>query len=71
MKILSWNIREAGRKDFKQQVRELIKNYNLDILFFMKTKVNSVRARVIIISTSYPNFPEVPPEGLSGELWVL
>lgn len=41
----AWNIRGVGRKSFKRQVRELIRDYNSDIT---------------IKSFNYPNFIEIP-----------
>lgn len=42
MKIIGWNIKEAGRKGFYSQVRHLnVKYKNLDIFVLMETKVNS------------------------------
>lgn len=50
MKILSWNICGAGRKGFKNQLKDRMKFYNLGIIIVMKTKVDSCKAQLIIKS---------------------
>lgn len=42
MKILSWNIRDAGRKGSNPQVSKIVITHNRDIIFLMETKVNSI-----------------------------
>lgn len=59
MKILNWNIRVAAHKGSIHQVRELIRNYHLDIL--METKINSIKANCIIKKFYYPYFIGIPP----------
>lgn len=48
MKILNWNIRGAGRKGFVQQVHELVRYYNPDILFFGNEYMTSVILKKLI-----------------------
>lgn len=38
MKILSWNIRGAGRQEKKGKIRKLLKERNVDIALFQETK---------------------------------
>lgn len=47
MKNPSWNLRGVGREGFIQEVRKLVNLYYPDILIFMKTKVNSIRAKKV------------------------
>lgn len=70
MKILTWNIRGAGRKGFVHQVCKLIKNYHLDILVLLETKVNLEKSNLIIKRFNYPYFVEIF-HGLLGGLWVI
>lgn len=63
MKILNWNIRGAGLKDFGHQVHW---NYHPDILVSVRTKVNSQRAKFIIKKFNCSHFVEIPPVGLGG-----
>lgn len=41
MKIFSWNIREDGRGGIKAQLKNLLIEYNPDIIILMETNVNS------------------------------
>lgn len=56
----------ADRKGFQNQAREFIRSYNPDILVFMETKIQSKREKIIIKNINYPNFVEIPLDGLSG-----
>lgn len=71
MKIVSWNVRGAGKKGFNSQVRYLISKYDLDILALVETRVNSNRAHKIIERINLPNFVEILPKGFSGGIWLL
>lgn len=42
----------------------------MGIFVFMETKINSQKANVFIKSL-YPNFIEIPPDGLAAGLWVI
>lgn len=64
MRILSRNISGVGRKGFKDQLRELIRNHNPDIIILMETKVTSEKAQTIIKNITFPNYTDVPPEGI-------
>lgn len=37
----------------------------------MKTEVNLEKDRTIIKSFHYPNFVDIPPDGLTRGLWIL
>lgn len=47
MRILSWNVRVAGQKDFKQELKALIQSHDPDILILMKTRINVGKALLI------------------------
>lgn len=71
MKIISWNVTIAGKKDFYSQVRYLLLKYDPDVFAFMETRVNSNRAYKIIEKINVPNSIEIPLEGFSGGIWLL
>lgn len=71
MKILSWNIRDAGRTGFKAQLVEIARSTKPDLILLLETKVHTDKASKIIKSLSYENSIEIPTEGLSGGIWLL
>lgn len=66
MRIISWNIRGAGREGFLAHIKHFIDCYKPEVLVLMETKINSLKARKIISKINFPNFVEIPPEGFSG-----
>lgn len=44
MKKLSWKVRSAGRKGFKNQIRFILSSYDPDITTLMETKISIDRA---------------------------
>lgn len=71
MKILSWNIRDAGRTGFKAQLVEIARSTKPDLILLLETKVHTDKASKIIKPLSYENSIEIPTEGLSGGIWLL
>lgn len=61
MKIISWNIRQAG-PCLKNKLNDLIKFHNSNILLLMETKVNSIKAQNIIKNLNIPNYVKIPYE---------
>lgn len=54
----------AGRKGFVNRYVKIVNLYHPDILFcFMKNKVNSARANVVITKFDFPFFIEITPIG--------
>ena len=41
MKIVAWNVRGPTHPNFVSQIRKVLKNVALDILFLSKTKINA------------------------------
>lgn len=66
MKILSWSVRGACQKRFKNQLNVLFKIHNLDIIVLMATKVSSNRGKNIDQLLKRPIFVEILPQGLPG-----
>lgn len=71
MKILSWNIRGAGKKGSLTQLKHVIDCNKPEVLVLMETRINSSKACKLISKTNFPNFVEIPPEGYSGGIWFL
>lgn len=74
MRIISWNVRVAGRKGFISQIKEIIriyKPYKPDIITLLETKVNSSRATKIIKKLNFNHYKEISPIGLMGGIWWL
>lgn len=40
VKLLSWHVRGAGRKGFKNQIRIILNSYDLDIVIIMEIKIS-------------------------------
>lgn len=59
MKIISWNVKGAGREVFYSPVKDFISRYNLNILVFMEARVNASRILKIINTINLPNFVEI------------
>lgn len=64
MKLISWNVSGAARKSFCGQVKIRMPKYNPDVIAFMETRLNSIRARKIIERLNWPKFVEIPPLSL-------
>lgn len=71
MRILSWNIRGAGRKGFLAQLKHLVSCYMPDVLVLMETKVASSKASNIISKINFLNSIEIVPEGYSARIWLF
>lgn len=68
MKIICWNVREAGRQGFYSQVSDLLTHHKHDILMRLKTRVNSNMVLAVIKRNNMSNFMEIPPVGFRG-IW--
>lgn len=55
-RVLIWNIRGSGRARFKNQVKDLMKIYNPNIVILMGTLVNTNRAQQVIHILDIPNY---------------
>lgn len=71
MRILIWNVRDAGRKDFKYQSNLLIQSHEQDILVLIETILNVDKALSIILSLKFPNFKFIPSECFPGGIWLI
>lgn len=71
MRILSWNIRGAGRKKFLAQLKHLVSCYMPDVLVLMETKVASSKASNIISKINFLNSIEIVLEGYSARIWLF
>lgn len=69
MKISSWNVKGAGRRGFKLQLKELISLSNPDLILIIETKVQPDNAKKILTSFKFDNIIELPIEGYSGGIW--
>lgn len=58
------------KKGFSFQLKEIIRYCN-PIMFILETKVQPKKGRKIIRTFNYPNFIQIPHEGLSGGIWLL
>lgn len=65
MRVLKLAYKGAGGGGFKAQLKNLVTEYNPDIITLMDTKVNSNRAQQIIQSLNNSNYVEISPEGFS------
>lgn len=67
MKLLSWDYRGAGRKEFVSELHLILKQNSPDIMFICETKCSST-------SFKHPNWEcrlDVASEGRSGGLCLL
>lgn len=55
MKLISWNVKGAGKKGFYSQVKFLMSNDNPDVIVCIETSVNSNRVHKIIERINLPN----------------
>lgn len=68
---VKWNIERVGRKGFQHPALKFLRIYNPEVLVFMTKEVQPDRAKIIITNITYPNFIEIPLDGLAGELWFF
>lgn len=59
MRKLSWNVRGAGRKVFKNQIKELTQIHNSDIIILTETNVSSNKGQTIIQNITLPNYVKI------------
>lgn len=48
MKMVSWDARGVGRKDFRSQLKLLLHSHNPDIIILIEIKINIKKAYSII-----------------------
>ena len=70
MKVVAWNVREAGRPFFVSQIMKLLKNVAPDILFLCETEVNANRSMNIWPKLQFNCHEFIDPIGHSGGLWL-
>lgn len=63
MKIVSWNVRGAGREDIRNQLKILFHSHNPYIVILMETRINLKKAESIIASLNFSYYQIIPLEG--------
>lgn len=71
MNILSWNCRGARNDNFRMILKELINNYNTNILIILEPKVSSSDYIQFFKRIHYDNIITVEANGRSGGIWLV
>ena len=69
-KLLVWNCRGVGNRDFLVHVKMVIKNNNSDLIALLEMKSSSNKARSIFKSFLFSQFFVTEARGLAGGIWV-
>jgi exonuclease III len=70
MKVMAWNCRGLACAPTVRTLRALIRLHRPDVLFLSETKVISNRFWNVLFHLGFSTWLEVPPDGLSGGLFV-
>lgn len=68
MKIVNWNVRRLGSSRTSRRLRHMLKNYNLQIVFLIETKLQKRQMERVQRSCGFMNGIEVYSEGTIGGL---
>lgn len=71
MNIISWNVRGVAGTNFKRIFKEMVRNYNPNLVLLTKTRLSGDRANSISRSLGYERFVKVDAMGFSKGIWVL
>lgn len=71
MKIVVWNCRGAGSRDFRRHAKELLRNHKPEVFILIETRVRNCKAEKIIRKLGLGGCFKSPPEGISGGIWIL
>lgn len=55
MKVLIWNVQGFASKDSRDNLSDIIRNHNPDIIFLCETKIGESMVKAFIQPYSYPN----------------
>ncbi|CAN1234575.1 hypothetical protein LINPERPRIM_LOCUS4250 [Linum perenne] len=71
IKVLSWNCRGAGHRDFVPALRLLIQKFVPSVLVLVEPRIGGTRALDVIMSIGFHSSLVVDVIGFSGGIWVL
>lgn len=69
--IIYWNCRGIGRKERVQVMKDLVRKYKLDYVFFMETKTNDQRMERIRMNLGFANGWHVNSKGNAGGISLI
>ena len=65
-KIIVWNCRGAGHRDFRIHARALIEGIYHEMIVLLETRVKATRGMEIMKKLDFDNHKIIPGEGFSG-----
>ena len=71
MKILTWNVQGAKKKQLREEVRYLQKFQQPDLVFLLETMASDITVKQILLQLGFDFFDYSLPVNHSGGIWVL
>lgn len=69
--ILLWNARGIGRKGFRRNINQIIREHNPSIIILTETRAQRDGVKKSMEGLPYDSFETVDPVGVTGKILVL
>ncbi|KAL8158669.1 hypothetical protein V2J09_000206 [Rumex salicifolius] len=71
IKIISWNTQGAGNRVFLNNLKDMIRSHDPDILILLDTKISGTQATKVCECIGFDSVVRVEVVSFSGGIWVL
>ncbi|KAL1204428.1 hypothetical protein V5N11_034682 [Cardamine amara subsp. amara] len=71
MRVATWNCQGMGKFPTVRRLKDLCRRYLLDAVSLIEMKQSYKYVADVDVSLGFPNFCNIPPQGLSGRLTLL
>lgn len=71
MIVSSWNCRGAGNRTFPNTLKHIVKQYHIDVMCLIETRISGSRADQVIRKLGFSNWIRLEAAGFTGGIWVL